>query len=385
MELHNSSRSSISSANLSIDGINAQNLFSLSLNQYKTSQSLTSVINTTESSIIEYIYEYIYQSFTFGIEPSAILQDISREDFNPYLTKIDQYSSTSKSKEFKNNPIEDTDELNCAAIPKIFFSEDFKVESFLDENSLNQQELISTYLDIIDLKIFKKISYKWEEIMSTAFGLETLKEEIAEILKKIKEIFKKNKATQESLIKNYLKIIRLNRKKNNIKAVEEKLILMNKTKDFKATLNDLMNQGHYTSVTQLLLKTQQTLSSKLQGIKSLKECNFSLQKLKVSLSLQLDQEFSISVNQFIVINTFIHSEKLVKMLKSMTTLDIAFKLFPKESNYDRINELILNKINTSTLQQSLQDLNQTIINDIISNIKKLMSLLGVHKTDENSK
>ena len=222
--------------------------------------------------------------------------------------------------------------------------------------------------------------------MNTAFGLETLKEEITLLLSKIRNVSSNSKIIQQNLVEKYLKIIRLNRKYNNIKQIEEKLRLISTIKDVQPMLHDLINQGHYTNVTQLLLKTQQTLNSKLQGIKSLKEYNFSLEKTKSTLFSQLDQEFSILTNQFIVINTFIHSEKLVKMLKSMTTtLESTFKLFPKENNYDRMNELILNKINTSSLQLSLQEVNKILAKEIRLSLKKLMSLLGVHKTDENSK
>ena len=115
------------------------------------------MINTPETSLFDYIYDYIYNSFAFGIEPSAILQDINQEDFNPYLNRISPYI---KEKTIENTPKANdfTIERCYSEIPKIFFSKDFKVETILEENTLNQQEIISMYLDLTDVSIFNKIS-----------------------------------------------------------------------------------------------------------------------------------------------------------------------------------------------------------------------------------
>ena len=160
MEPQNSNRSSSSSVSGSVDKASNGPPSLHSPSQYRTSQSLTSVINTPEGSIFEYIYDYIYKSFTFGVEPSAILQDIDPKDFNPYLNKIIPYFKEKNVQEIKRNSNEYTVQRCYEEIPKVFFAEDFNVESFLDENVLNQNEMISTYLDITDVSIFTKISDK---------------------------------------------------------------------------------------------------------------------------------------------------------------------------------------------------------------------------------
>ena len=384
MEPQSSNRSSNSSLNVSLEGIVMQVPLRNS-DQYRTSQSLTSVINTPDGTVFEYIYDYIYKSFAFGVEPSPILQDINYEDFLQYLNKITPYLKDNPKQDKKDCTNEYTIQRCYAEIPNIFFQEDFRVESILEESVLSQQEMISMYLDIADVSIFNKISQKWEEIMNTAFGLETMKEEISILLSNVSKVSKDTRSLQVNLVEKYMKIIRFNRRLANIQKVQEKLKLIETIKDVQPALNDLINQGHYTSVTQLLLKTQQTLNSKLQGISSLKEYSYSLEKTRANLSSQLDQEFSVSAHQFIVLNTFVHTEKLVKALKNNISLDSAFKLFPKESNYERMNELIQNKINTSSLHQSLQEMHKSLRKEITENLKKLFLLLGVHKTDENSK
>ncbi|OMJ82412.1 hypothetical protein SteCoe_16887 [Stentor coeruleus] len=385
MEALSSGRSSTSSANISHDNIVIVSNLLRNSSQYKTSQSLTSVVNTPDSSLFDYVYDYIYNSLNFGVEPSAILQDINPEDFNPYLYKISQYLKDKTPQVRKNFTSEFTLEKCLAEIPSIFFKEDFQIEDFLDESAIKQQEMISIYLDLTDMSIFNKISIKWEDIMTTAYGLETLSLDIDTILKGIQTISQNTKLMQSELIQKYLKIIKLNRRLGNMQKVEKKLKLISTIKDVQPKMNELINQGHYTSVTQLLAKTQETFKSELKGIKCLKDYSLSLEKTKNNLSSQLDQEFSISAYQFVVLNTFSHSEKLVKLLKTNGSLDMAYKIFPKETSYERMNELIRNKINTQTLQPSLQDMKKTISKEIQEQVKKLMGLLGVHKTDENSK
>ena len=221
--------------------------------------------------------------------------------------------------------------------------------------------------------------------MNTAYSLETINDDFSYLLSRVQSISKNSKILQTQLMEKYLKIIRLQRRFENIRKVEEKLRLIGTIKDAQFTLNEFINEGHYTSATQLLLKTQQTLNSKLDKITCLKEYSVYLEKTKSTLSNQLDQEFSVTCHQFIVLNTFTHLDKLVKLLKNNSNLEAAFKIFPKESSYDRLNELIQNKVNTSSLVQSLQDLNKSLIREVDENVKTLIGLLGVHKTDENSK
>lgn len=384
MDPQGSNRSSISSISGSVEGIILHNSMRNS-ETIRTSQSLTSVINTPEGTLFDYIYNYVYNSFAFGIEPSAILQDVNYDDFRNYLNKISPYSKEKRKELEKQNSNEFTIERCYAEIPKMFFSNDFRVEAMLEGNVLSQQEVISMYLDMADVSIFNNISEKWEGIMNAAYGLDEFKGEIAYMLDGVTRISKENGAIQKGLLENYLKAMRLKRRLENLQKVREKLKLIETVKEAQPILSDLINKGQYTSVTQLLLKTQQTLGSKLQGVSCLKQHSNSLEKIKNNLFSQLDQEFSVSAHQFIVLNTFIHSEKLVKTLKNITTLESAFKLFPKDTNYERMNELIQNKISTSSLQQSLQELHKGIAKDVKANLKNLNHLLGVHKTDENSK
>jgi Vps54-like protein len=382
MEPQISNRSSTSSLSASMDGI--QSVLVLSPSSYKTSQSLTSVINTPETSLFDYLYDYVYKSLSFGIEPSAILQDINLEDFYPYLNRIYPYFQQKAICE-SPRPNDYTIERCYAEIPQIFFSDTFLVQNILEEPSLNMQESVGMYLDIADVSIFNKISEKWEALMNAAYGLETLSHDILYLLTKINTLTTATKSLQSLLVEKYLKIIKLNRRYNNIKKLEEKLKLIGTIKDVQPILNEFMNKGHYSSASQLLLKTQQTLNSKLQGIKSLTNYSNSLEKTRLDISSQLDNEFSFCTRQFIVSNTFTHTERLSKMLKNNSSLENAFKIFPKETNYERINELIQNKISTGSLQSSLQELNKALSKEINDELKKMYSLLGVHKTDENSK
>lgn len=385
MEPPLSSRSSASSHNRSQDNIEPLSLLRSNTYNYRASQSLTSVINAPDSSYFQHIYDYLLKSLNFGIEPSAILQDINPADFTPYLSKIgpllNQKSSVSQE------ICKDSFTLSAcfSTIPQVFFSESFDLKNFLDESSVMQQEVISGYLDLTDVSIFNMISVNWKDLMKTAYNLEEMNSEIEKLLEKVIGIKGNSVALQQKVMEKYLGIIRLNRRLGNIKKVLKKLKLMSEVQSVQPKMNEMINEGLYTSVFQLLAKTQETFRSELRGIISISMFQSVMEKTKTNLLSQLDQEFSLLAHKFIILNTFNHTEKLVKLLKNNASLESTFKIFPKEENYERISELIRIKINTNSLQQSLQELTKSLCVKIKENIKNMNILLGVRKTDENSK
>ena len=380
-----SSRSSQSAHNRSQDNIDAPSLARSSSSASKASQSLSSIMNVPDSSIFAYIYEYIQKSFNFGVEPSAILQDIDPADFNPYLTKIGPLLAARPNSEHDESQNTFTLEACFSSIPTIFFSETFDLRTFLDEHAMTQQEVISSYLDMTDVSIFNKISYNWKDLMSTAFNLEIMNSDIGYLLSKISDLQKSTFSTQQRLMEEYIKIMRLNRRLVNTQKVLKRLKLLSDVQNTQPVINEMINSGLYSSGSQLLAKTQETFKAELKGIKSVNGLGIIMEKTKTNLTSQLDQEFVVLTHKFIVINTFSHVEKLIKMLKNNASLDSTYKIFPKEDSYERISELIRNKINTDTLQQSLQVISKNIVEEVSKNVRSMISQLGVHKTDENSK
>jgi hypothetical protein len=385
MENQLSNRSSHSSLSLTPESSSLPNLLLSNASAFRTSQSLTSVINTPESSVFDIIYDYFSKSFSFGIEPSAILQDISPEDFDFYLSKIAPFLKARSTQDRQPISPDFTLEKCYAEIPNMFFDPSFKVEDFLDEQSETQHEKISMFLDMTDMSIFSKISVKWQDLMRSAYGLEEIARDVNYLLEEIRQVGVVGKNIQTEVAGKCLAIVRLNRRLGNVKSVDNKLKKISAIVKMQPKIKELINQGKYTTDSQLLAETQETGKSELKGFACLKECWQEINRIKNTLENQLNQEFSVASYTFIVLNTFAHTEQLIKLLKHGSNLESAFKVFPKETNYERMNELIKNKINTATLQSSLQELSRMLPDKIKEECRKMITSLGVYKTDENSK
>lgn len=221
--------------------------------------------------------------------------------------------------------------------------------------------------------------------MTAAQNLQGLNTQASDMLQNLEGL---NEA-QQRLLKNVLlkaiKTIRLQRRLKNIKKIQERLKLIAAVKETQPTVQQLLSIGQYSSATQLIVKTQQTLCSKLKGVNAVRHQEQTLGEIKQLVDKLLDDEFQHVILDDLINKVFKHSEKLVKYLKGTHNEEQILKIFPTDMDKSRLESLVNNKIHSGTLQESLNGLAEVIVRDMKIHLLKLIGLLGVIKTDESSK
>ncbi|CAG9317420.1 unnamed protein product [Blepharisma stoltei] len=356
--------------------------------QIRTSQSLSSINNDPESSFIGSVYNLVSKTLTINPDPSPFLEEVSEEEFQPYLNKImpllhekmeqDSLGITSRLEEY-------TPEKCYELVPEEFFDPKFRAERHLEERSIDYQETLISLLDMADVSIFHKISDRWEEFMNAADNLQGLNSQVTDMIQSLESIFQANEQLLKNLLIKSIKAYRLQRRLENIKKVEERIGLIAVVKETQPTVQQLLSIAQYSSATQLIIKTQQTLNSKLKGVKAVRHQEQTLNEIKQLVDKLLDDEFQHVIIEDILNKVFEQTDKLVKMLKSSQGEDNLAKLIPKDLDKLRLESLVDNKIHSGTLQQSLETLTDLLVKDMKINLVKLIGQLGVIKTDESSK
>ena len=388
MDPSGTDRSSSSSMNTSFEHILLHPSEFRNSYEIRTSQSLTSILNSPDSSFIDSIFAKLNRGFYSGFEFSPFAKEVTSEDFVPYLTKVAPLLNEKSQLEAlkPQQALEKFTTERCyEVIPEPFFEKNFDLSRALEEQNSEYQETLSNYVDMADFCIFKKLSEKWEEFLNATFDMQRLESEVSEVLGTVKQLKGVLDFMNQTQAKKALKLIQLQTRKQNLEKVNERLELIVAAKKTQPTVQQLLSTGYYSQSINLILKTQNILVTKLKGVQCVRHDQKQLEGIKDAVDKMLEQEFTQFFLEMFIKRVFEQSEKLVKMLKNNVAYENLGKVFPKDLDKKRVEDLIDNKVSSGQLQESLNAMNTYIIDQGKEHFKYLFSKLGVYKTDENSK
>lgn len=351
--------------------------------EIRTSQSLSSVMNGPDLSFLKKMWETAVRSYLFTTTPSPFLPEVLTEQFAQYLGKMGPFLAERAA--LQNSVAECVYEVSSAhcfaAVPAVFFSEAFALGENLQKHT--DVDSLSDCLDFIDLTIFNKISQKWQTFMGASYDLESIKHELNELHEAVAALKHSGLVLEVNYVEKLFGLVRAQRRLRNIQQVHERLSLIGAVKVAQPTVQSLLATEHYAKATHLILKTQQTLGSKLNGVVSVKHEKHQLDGIKDLVVKMIEEELQKFVLDTVVHSVFGRAEKLVNLLKQDETAVLS--VFPTFFDRPRAEDLIVNKLNTGTLQFSLSELQNEVSAQLRIEFKNLLMLLRVVRTDEHSK
>jgi vacuolar protein sorting-associated protein 54 len=189
-------------------------------------------------------------------------------------------------------------------IPQIFLKQDLdlsKSDTFalvfqgLDINSDNdhqdQQEKLSHYLDIVEIQIAKQVSQKSSSFFHAMTSQDAIMEEMSKAVANVRKLREKLRHIDETLVKQSLNIISLERIKTNKQMVLEKMRLMSTVHQTQPMIQVLLGTQDYVAALDLISTTQEILTQELSGIHSFRHLPHQLKELEKLIDKMLTTDF----------------------------------------------------------------------------------------------
>ncbi|XP_039023431.1 vacuolar protein sorting-associated protein 54, chloroplastic-like isoform X2 [Hibiscus syriacus] len=210
-------------------------------------QTLTSVLNNPHAGKLDASWGgwwSIAPPEFLPLTPTKATSDLSRSDFQSYLTSIsDSYNRfedirnhTSKEQTFDVDNIGEALAACLREVPALYFKEDFALEdggtfraacpfNDISENIMLQEKL-SQYLDIVELHLVKEISLRSNSFFEAQGQLEDLNVKIVEGCNRIRDLKETIRLVDTDLVDSARQIQELNATRTNLLALQHKLKLI---------------------------------------------------------------------------------------------------------------------------------------------------------------
>ncbi|CAG9317607.1 unnamed protein product [Blepharisma stoltei] len=286
--------------------------------EIRMSQNLTSINNDPDESIIEDFYKSFLRTFFSENKIRQSETTVTEKEFEALLEKYHKYDKIIGEPEKMENKDESeyfTPENCYHFVPEEFFNPKFKILPHLKINEEEAEEL-NLYLDCTDLSVFHKMRENWEDIMDSIKIMQSLITEVSGCLENLHHLNASSNAFLNKIESRYLRLFFLKRRLNNIKAAQESLKLIAAVKETQPTIQQLLKFSHYSLATQLIIKIQETISSKLKNQKSIKkEEPLEENILNETLSLSDLKQMADIVQEFSIIWKNISNDKSNEVLE----------------------------------------------------------------------
>ncbi|CAG9785569.1 unnamed protein product [Diatraea saccharalis] len=277
---------------------------------YSSSQNLPAVLNDPNRGKQSNFFTKTWgDNFVdkIDIHPSPYLPEINVAHFESYCKKIaKRYRRHNRLKE--NNPVKAKSPVSEAVcdVPNVFFEPSlplndpnifYKVFPSLcqsDDSSVAiraLQETLSTYLDVIEMKISKQVAQKSDAFFHAMLSHDTIMEQMERATKTVKQTRQNIKKLKQNLTECPLRLVSLTRINHNLSNIHEHLKLMGTVQQTQPMIQLLLSTSDYVAALDLISSTQKVLSTKLVGIQAFRHLSPQLTEMKRLIHKMLSDEF----------------------------------------------------------------------------------------------
>lgn len=277
---------------------------------YSSSQNLPAVLNDPNKGKQSNFFTKTWgDSFVdkVDISPSPYLPQINLSHFEAYCKRIaKKYRRHCRLKDTtptsSKTPVLD----NLCEVPSIFyeqslplyqptiFSKVFPSLSSSGEPSIairSLQETLSTYLDIIEMKISKQVAQKSDAFFHAMLSHDTIMEQMAKAVYTVRETRENIKQVKDNLTESPLQLVSLTRINRNMTSIHELLKLIGTVQQTQPMIQLLLSTSDYVAALDLISSTQKVLSSHLSGIQAFRHLSPQLTEMKRLIHKMLSNEF----------------------------------------------------------------------------------------------
>lgn len=277
---------------------------------YSSSQNLPAVLNDPNRGKQSNFFTKTWgDNFIEKVDiyPSPYLPEITLSHFESYCKKIaKRYRRHSRLKE--NVPAQSKTPVieEVCEVPDIFFEQplplnDPKVFSKVFPSLCNSQdpsaairslqETLSTYLDVIEMKISKQVAQKSDAFFHAMLSHDTIMEQMARAVKTVRHTRQNISEVKENLTKCPLQLVSLTRINQNLNNVHDLLKLMGTVQQTQPMIQLLLSTSDYVAALDLISSTQKVLSTRLTGIQAFRHLSPQLTEMKRLIHKMLSNEF----------------------------------------------------------------------------------------------
>ncbi|XP_072938540.1 vacuolar protein sorting-associated protein 54 [Epargyreus clarus] len=277
---------------------------------YSSSQNLPAVLNDPNRGKQSNFFTKTWgDSFIDKVDiyPSPYLPEITLMHFESYCKKISKrYRRHCQLKE--NVPLKSKTPVveNVCEVPNIFYSpslplNDPKIFSKVfpglsgsqDSSSVirSLQETLSTYLDVIEMKISKQVAQKSDAFFHAMLSHDTIMEQMARAVKTVQGTRLNIKGVKTNLTESPMKLISLTKINHNLSNVHELLKLMGTVQQTQPMIQLLLSTSDYVAALDLISSTQKVLSTRLSGVQAFRHLSPQLTEMKRLVHKMLNNEF----------------------------------------------------------------------------------------------
>lgn len=341
---------------------------------YSSSQNLPAVLNDPNRGKQSNFFTKTWgDGFIDKVEiyPSPYLPEITLLHFESYCKKISRrYRRHCQLKENLPSKTKTPVIENVCEVPNIFFEQSLALNdpkifckvfpglsNTQDINSTirSLQETLSTYLDVVEMKISKQVAQKSDAFFHAMLSHDTIMEQMARAVRTVQNTRKDIKSVKENLSESALQLISLTRINRNLNNVHDLLKLMGTVQQTQPMIQLLLSTSDYVAALDLISSTQKVLSTRLSSIQAFRHLSPQLTEMKRLIHKMLSNEFS----RFIV-------SDLNRPLKDQTVLPERDKVVSIVSGILRLKEFDFLDIFKTEAMTSIQATIKQCLIEIIS-------------------
>ncbi|XP_050347253.1 vacuolar protein sorting-associated protein 54 [Nymphalis io] len=277
---------------------------------YSSSQNLPAVLNDPNRGKQSNFFTKTWgDGFIDKVEiyPSPYLPEICLLHFESYCKKISRrYRRHCQLKENLPNKTRTPVIETVCEVPNIFYDQSLALNdpklfskvfpglsNTQDINSTirSLQETLSTYLDVVEMKISKQVAQKSDAFFHAMLSHDTIMEQMARAVRTVQNTRKDIKDVKQNLSESPLKLISLTRINHNLNNVHDLLKLMGTVQQTQPMIQLLLSTSDYVAALDLISSTQKVLSTRLSGIQAFRHLSPQLTEMKRLIHKMLSNEF----------------------------------------------------------------------------------------------
>lgn len=278
---------------------------------YSSSQNLPAVLNDPNRGKQSNFFTKTWgDSFIDKTEiyPSPYLPEITLSHFETYCKRITKrYRRHCQLKE--NIPLKSKCPIveNDCEVPSIFYEQSLALNDpknfgkifpgLTNSQDINSairvlQETLSTYLDVVEMKISKQVAQKSDAFFHAMLSHDTIMEQMARAIKTVKITRMEIINVKNNLTSSPLKLISLTKINYSLNNVHDLFKLISTVQQTQPMIQLLLSTSDYVAALDLIGSTQKVLLTKLSGIQAFRHLSSQLTEMKRLIQKMLNDEFS---------------------------------------------------------------------------------------------
>jgi len=353
--------------------------------EFRTSQSLSAVVNAPDKPLSGSIYDYLYNSLvTPGTEENPFVHDVPLADFQPYISRVTALVSQSRAAQPNSDAfkLDQCSPEKCySAVSPSFFNPHFQVSSFLDSSSESIEDL-SEQLDLTDLTLFKEISDRWPLFFSATKDLSGLRSDIGDSRSLAKSLITVHEKTQSHFLTRSLRLFYCYQRLKRLEAVDDKLELLAAVRQAQPTIQQLLSSAMYAGALEIIGKTQKTIAVKLHGLVCVKHENKQLEGMGEVIAKMIGGEFLKQAAGYLIQGVFQRKDSLIELVRiGHSSSDGVRKLFASDDDFSRVEAIIDTVATRNALLEQLSLLRPVLEAQLKAELRDVMTALGL-RTDK---